>query len=76
MPYNGVATGGGGFNPFAAGRKSYGSGRSMPTTGAVDPLGYKKRDLQTQARRNAILQRLKAGASGNYGSAAFNRSVY
>ena len=75
MLYNGVDIGGGGFNPFSAGNKSYGGGRSMPTVGPVDKTGYRERDLQTVARRNAILQRLKAGMAGNYGSAAWNRSV-
>jgi hypothetical protein len=76
MMYNGVDIGGGGFNPFAAGAKSYGGGRPMPTIGSVDPSGYAQRDLMANARRNAILQRLKAGMSGDYASAAWNRSVY
>lgn len=76
MFYNGTYIGGGGFNPYSAGDKSYGGGRPMPTIGAVDPMGYQERDLMARARRNAILARLKAGASGDFASAAYNRSVY
>jgi hypothetical protein len=54
------------FNSYAAGNKVYGGGRSFPTMGAVDKLGYRERDLKTKARRNALLRRLKAGASKNY----------
>lgn len=68
--YTGVATGGGGFNPLAAGVKRYGGGRSMPTIGPVDPLGYRERDAQTQARRNAILKQLQAQQQNNFLSAA------
>lgn len=66
--------GGGGFNPFSAGAKRYG-GLSSPTMGPVDPLGYKERDLRTQARRNAILRRLKAQQSSNYMSSNNLRSI-
>jgi hypothetical protein len=73
----GSAIGGGGFNPYAAGNKHYGSGlRSSPNIGPVDRKGYAERDLQTKARRNAILQRLRSGMQGNYASANFNRKVY
>lgn len=70
-PYTGVATAGGGFNPFAAGAKSYGSGRPMPTIGPVDPMGYRMRDLQAQAQRNAMLAQIKAMQSGNTMSPQF-----
>lgn len=49
------------FNPYAAGIKHYGSGRSFPTMGMVDKLGYRERDLQS-----AVLRRLKAMQKGNY----------
>ena len=54
------------FNRYAVGNKVYGGGRSMPTIGPVDPLGYRERDLQTQARRNALLRMLKANSNKNY----------
>lgn len=57
--YRGTATGGGGFKPFAAGKKKYGGGRPMPTVGPVDKQGYKQRDAENKARREAILRRLK-----------------
>lgn len=53
------AQGGGGFNPYAAGKKHYGSGRSMPTVGKViNKGGYKKRDVKAAARRDALMRRL------------------
>ncbi len=73
--YRGVARGGGGFNSYAAGTKTYGGGRPMPTIGKVDPTGYAERDRQSRARRNAILRRLQAGQRGKFASADFNRSV-
>lgn len=76
MFYNGTYIGGGGMDPYAVGNKVYGGGRPMPNIGPVDPMGYAQRDLMAQARRNAILQRLKAGAQGDYASAAYNRSIY
>lgn len=59
------------FNSYSAGNKVYGAGRSFPTMGPVDPLGYRERDLAIRARRNAILRRLKAGNSKNYMSSAW-----
>lgn len=61
------------FNPYAVGNKIYGGGRSFPTSGPVDPQGYRERDLQTKARRNALLRRMKAQQSGNYLSADYLR---
>jgi hypothetical protein len=55
-----------GFNKYAAGSKIYGGGRPFPTSGPVDKLGYRIRDAETKARRNAMLRRLKAGNSKNY----------
>jgi len=50
---------GGGFNPYAAGKKHYGSGRPMPTVGRVsDRAGYKKRDVKAAARRDALMRRI------------------
>jgi hypothetical protein len=62
-----------GFNKYAAGAKVYGGGRSNPTSGPVDPLGYRIRDRQTAARRNALLRRMKAQQRGNYMSADYLR---
>ena len=57
--YSGPAQGGGGFNPYAAGKKHYGSGRSMPTVRkVVNKGGYKKRDVKAGARRDALMRRL------------------
>jgi len=54
-----VPKAGGGFNPYAAGRKHYGTGRPMPTVGKVmDRTGYKIRDVKSEARRDAVLRRL------------------
>lgn len=65
----GTATAGGGFNNLAAGNKSYGGGRPMPTSGPVDPLGYKDRDAKVAARRAAMLKQIQAMQAGNYFSA-------
>lgn len=54
------------FNAYAAGNKIYGGTRSFPTMGPVDPLGYRERDLAAQARRNAMLRRLKAQSAGKF----------
>lgn len=55
-----------GFNPYAAGKKTYGFGRSNPTSGPVDKLGYRERDRQTRVKRNAMLRRLKAQKAGKF----------
>jgi len=54
------------FNRYAVGNKVYGGGRSMPTLGPVDPLGYRERDLAIKSRRNALLRMLKANSKKNY----------
>lgn len=54
----------GAFNSYAAGNKVYGGGRSFPTMGPVDKLGYRERDAKTKARRNALLRRMQAGQAG------------
>lgn len=53
-----------GFNPYAAGKKKYGAGRPMPTTGKVtDKAGYTERDAKAKARKEALIRR----ASGQQG---------
>lgn len=54
------------YNAYAAGNKVYGFGRSNPTSGPVDKLGYRERDAKARVKRNALLRRLKANASKNY----------
>lgn len=54
------------YNSYAAGNKVYGAGRSNPTMGPVDKLGYRERDLATRAKRNAILRRLKKNQTGKF----------
>ena len=63
------------YNPYAVGNKIYGGGRSFPTSGPVDPMGYRERDSVAAARRDAILRRLKANNKGDYGSADALRTV-
>lgn len=64
-----------GINPYSAGEKIYGGGRSHPTMGPVDKLGYAERDLKHRARRNAILRKMQAKQDGNYASADALRKV-
>lgn len=55
------------FNPYSAGRKVYGGGRSMPNIGPVSgsgQMGYDQRDNEARAKKNAILRRLKGQMSG------------
>lgn len=63
------------FLPYTAGRKIYGGGRDAPNYGPVDPTGHNERDLKYQARRSAMLRRLKAIQSGNFGSADVGRNI-
>lgn len=63
------------FLPYAAGDKTYGGGRDAPNIGPVDPTGHRERDLKYQARRSAILRRLKAIQKGNMMSADVGRMV-
>lgn len=54
----GAPVGGGGFNNLAAGNKTYGSGRPMPTMGKVqNKSGYAMRDGKMAARRDALMRR-------------------
>lgn len=59
------------FNPYGAGTKVYGFGRSNPTMGPVDRTGYVERDAEVRARRNAMLRKLKAGNAGKFMSGAW-----
>lgn len=61
--------------PYAAGDKIYGGGRDAPNIGPVDPTGHTERDLKYQARRTAILRRLRAVQNGNYASPDVGRIV-
>jgi hypothetical protein len=63
------------FLPYAAGDKIYGGGRDAPNIGPVDPTGFRERDLKYQARRSAMLRRLKAVQSGNYMSPDVGRNI-
>lgn len=54
------------FNPYAAGAKHYGAGRSMPNLGPVaGTQGYSERDNRAEARKNAIMRRMKGASTGN-----------
>jgi hypothetical protein len=56
-----------GFNSYAAGRKMYGGGRSMPNIGPVSgqgQMGY-MRDQKAAARKKALLRRLGGQMSGD-----------
>ncbi len=63
------------YLPYAAGDKIYGGGRDAPNLGPVDPTGYNERDLKYQARRSAVLRRLKAIKMGDYANADVGRLV-
>lgn len=63
------------INPYSVGNKVYGGGRSMPTLGPVDKLGYRERDAKHKARRQAILNRMQDKLGGNYMSADAQRKV-
>jgi hypothetical protein len=75
MRYTGMATGGGGYNRYGVGAKVYGSGRSNPTMGPVDKMGYRERDAKAKARRAAMLKKIRANFSKNYGSPAYLRDL-
>lgn len=50
--------------PYLVGNKVYGGGRSFPTMGPVDRLGYAERDASHRARRNVLLRQMRANAKG------------
>ena len=53
------------YNPYAAGPKVYDGASMAPNVGAIgDRAGYAKRDLQAQARKQAIMKRLQAQFGG------------
>lgn len=55
----GAPQGGAGFSSYAAGNKTYGSGRPMPTVGKVqNKAGYAMRDGKMAARREALMRRV------------------
>lgn len=58
------------FNSYSAGNKVYGlAGRSNPTSGPVDKLGYRERDRATKAKRNAMLRYMKKNQNKQFMSA-------
>lgn len=64
------------FNPYGAGNKVYGGGRSAPNVGPVSGQGlqgYKERDMRGRLRRQALLQRMKMGQQGRYNSPSWLR---
>lgn len=57
-----------GFNSYAAGKKRYGGGRSMPNIGPVSGMGqqgYNERDQKAKARKSAVMRRLKGQMGGS-----------
>ena len=63
------------FNPYSAGAKIYNSVASSPTRGAVDKTGYAARDRKLQARKNAILAKMKGMNAGAYANSNVQRFV-
>ena len=63
------------YLPYAAGGKIYGGGRDAPNNGPVDPMGHATRDLKYQARRDAMLRRLKALKAQNFMSSDVGRII-
>ena len=64
-----------GVAPYSVGNKVYGGGRSFPNIGPVDKLGYRERDAKHKARRQAILNRLRANQNAKYASPDSMREV-
>lgn len=54
--------------PYLVGNKVYGGGRSFPTMGPVDKLGYMERDAKAAARRAVMLRQMKADLKGDFQS--------
>ncbi len=63
------------FNPMSAGAKIYNGIASSPTRGAVDKTGYAGRDRKLQAKKNAILAKMKGMNAGAFGSSNVQRFV-
>lgn len=62
------------INPYLVGNRVYGGGRPMPNIGPTDDiLGYRERDRKNAARRQALLNRLKAAQGGKFASADYLR---
>jgi len=70
-----MATGTNQAMPYLVGNKVYGSGRSFPTSGPVDRLGYIERDAKARARQSVMLRRMKANAKANYMSSDMLRGM-
>lgn len=62
-------------NPYTVGNKVYGGGRSFPTSGPVDPMGYRERDAVIKARMNAIKRRQKRMKVHDFMSSDYLRRV-
>lgn len=61
---------GGGFNPYAVGKKRYRGGTTFsPTMGQVDKSGYQDREMRNNAKREAYLRWLRDQQRGALGSA-------
>lgn len=63
------------YLPYSAGNKIYGGGRDAPNIGPVDPTGHNERDLKYQARRSAMLRRMKANQAGDFQSPDVGRII-
>ena len=61
------------FQRYGVGKKRYGfNARSAPNVGPVgDKSGYRQRDAEAKAKRDAMLARLKASQSGNFMSRGY-----
>lgn len=59
--------------PYAVGDKIYGGGRSFPTMGPVDQLGYAERDAKAKARRDAVLRLMKMNAKAEFANPMIGR---
>jgi len=63
------------YNAIIAGRKSYGGPTGQAPNGATRSpqaqAGYNARDMQTRAKRNAMLRYMQAGQAGNYASSDY-----
>ncbi len=61
------------FNPYAAGKKMYGTGKHNPTEGAVDKTGYVARDRRRKVKLNALRAKIGAGTKGAFASSDYLR---
>lgn len=60
------------YTPYAAGSKTYGLGASTSphAGGPLDKSGYQERDMLAQARKDAVLRKMKAMQNGQMMSSA------